>query len=187
MVRANTRNYTSELPRINVKQLKTLIINHVQYDITSGNKKITVGVKGDNIAYQLPNDKIVIGRIDKTALSYGWRYWFICPHCHSRRSTLFFTNKNIACRDCFNLHYASQSENQLDRLRRKIVKARYTLFKGKNREYHNLFNHAYYFPKPKGMSRKRFAMEQNKLINMESIYWDHARVYVDKICGKVER
>lgn len=57
----------------------------------------------------------------------------------------------------------SKSENQLDRLRRKIVKTRYKLFKGNDREYHDLFNHAYYFSKPKGMSRKRFDIEQNTL------------------------
>lgn len=187
MARFNTRNYTSEVSRINTKQLKTMINNPVPHEVTSGRKKITVGVKGDNITYQLVNDKVVIGRIDRTALSYGWRYWFICPHCYSRRLALYFTNKSIACRDCFNLHYASQSENKLDRLRRKVIKYRDRLFKSNDYEYNDLFNNCVYFPKPKGMSYKRFYIEQNKLINIESVYWDHARVYVDKICGKVGR
>lgn len=171
MVRANTRNYTSEVSRINTKQLKTLIGKPVQYDITSGNKKITAQVRNDIIIYELPNNRIVLGQIDKTALSYGWRYWFICPHCHGRRANLYFTNKQIACRECFNLHYASQSENQLDRLRRKVIKYRDRLFKSNNSEYNNLFNLSCYFPKPKGMSRKRFDIEQNTLANIEDIYW----------------
>lgn len=184
MVRANTRNYTSEVSRINTKQLKTLIGNPVQYDITSGNKKITAQVRNDTIIYELPNNRIVLGQIDKTALSYGWRYWFICPHCHGRRANLYFTNKQIACRDCFNLHYASQSENQLDRLRRKVIKYRDRLFKSNDSEYNDLFNNCEYFLKPKGMSRKRFDIERNKLANIESVYWGYARVYVDRLINK---
>lgn len=90
MAKWKTRNYTSQVSKIDTKQLKTLINNQVQYEITNGNKKITVCVKGDNIAYQLPSNKVIIGRIDKTALSYGWRYWFTCPHCHTRRATLYY-------------------------------------------------------------------------------------------------
>lgn len=185
MPRWNTRNYTSEVSRINTKQLKTLISNPVQYQITSGKKKITVQVKGGTIVYELPNNSVVLGKIDKTALSYGWRYWFICPHCQTRRGTLYFTNKQIACRKCFNLHYPSQSESQMDRLRRKIINKRDRLFKSNDSEYNDLFNNCEYFPKPKGMSHKRYEIERNKLVNIESTYWRIARVFVEKICGKV--
>ncbi|WP_392558744.1 hypothetical protein [Orbus mooreae] len=185
MVRANTRNYTSEVSRINTKHLKTLVKSPLQYIITSGNKKLTVQVKDYAITYTLPNGRIIQSRIDDTAVSYGSRYWFICPHCQTRRATLYFTNQQIACRQCFNLHYPSQSENKMDRLRRKVINKRDRLFKSNDYEYNNLFNNSYYFPKPKGMSHKRYEIEHNKLANVEDAYWGVARVYVDKICGKV--
>ncbi|WP_392564738.1 hypothetical protein RHO13_04835 [Orbus wheelerorum] len=185
MVRPNTRNYTSEVSRISTKHLKTLVKSPLQYIINSGNKKLTAQVKDYAITYMLPNGRTLQGRIDDSAVSYGSRYWFICPHCQTRRGTLYFTNQQIACRKCFNLHYPSQSENQMDRLRRKVIIKRDRLFKSTDSEYNDLFNNAYCFPKPKGMSHKRYEIERNKLANIEDAYWSVARVYVDNICGKV--
>ncbi len=44
----------------------------------------------------------------------GFRYWFTCPNCHSRRRVLYLpkTAKQFACRVCYNLCYESQQEGK---------------------------------------------------------------------------
>lgn len=185
MAKERTRNYTSEVSRISTKSLKTLIGSPTAWIFTSGNKKLIAQVRDDFIHYKLPNGRIVSGVLNKTALSFGWRYWFICPYCQTRKSALYYTNKDIACRECFNLYYASQSESQLDGLRRKLIKKRDRLFKSNDSEYNNLFNLSCYFPKPKGISRKRFDREQAKLAHVESIYWRNANDYIDRLMPRL--
>ena len=36
---------------------------------------------------------------------YGYRWWFRCPRCYSRRGKLYFANAGPECRDCLELRY----------------------------------------------------------------------------------
>ena len=55
----------------------------------------------------------------------GERWWFLCPTCGSRRSSLYFLPENDpawACRRCQGLVYASQSQTYRQRVRRRALK-----------------------------------------------------------------
>ena len=56
----------------------------------------------------------------------GYRYWFVCPgkNCGWRVSKLYGLGRFFLCRDCHNLAYASQNEDEVDRLNRKMRKLR---------------------------------------------------------------
>ena len=59
------------------------------------------------ISYKLP--------WEATPCNYGgFRYWFLCPSCHSRRRVLYlpYESKYFACRKCYNLCYESQQEGK---------------------------------------------------------------------------
>lgn len=185
MSRWKTRNYTNEVPSIHTKQLKTCLSSPRQWVVTSKGIKLLVEAKGGCIEYQLANGYKVIGSVDKTALSFGWRYWFICPYCQKRRGELYYTNKQIACRECFNLHYSTQSEDRLERIRRKIRLMRSRLFDDP-KEYCNLFNHSYSLSKRKGISQKRFDQEKAMLLHIEGIYWRSMVSYIDKLTCKIK-
>lgn len=52
---------------------------------------------------------------EATPCNYGgFRYWFYCPNCHSRRRVLYLPPraKYFACRKCYNLCYESQQEGK---------------------------------------------------------------------------
>ena len=186
MARQQTRNYVTDLPQISSKGIKKLIDSNVSHQFTSRAEiKLTVQVKDNHAWYLLASGRVIQGELDKTVLSYGWRYWFICPCCNQRRASLFFTSKSIACRKCFNLHYESQSEEPSERLRRKIRELRSKIHDNPY-EYCNLFTHTYNLPKRKGMSQKKFIREQAKLLKIESIYWRSMVGYVNNLTCKIK-
>jgi hypothetical protein len=71
----------------------------------------------------------------------GNRPWFVCD-CGMRVGRLFFHRQHIVCRNCFNLVYPSQLQDELGRLRSKIEKIEAKLGDGCSR--------------PKGMHWKTF-------------------------------
>jgi len=56
----------------------------------------------------------------------GSRKFFICPSCH-RSCMVLYGGKYFRCRKCYNLAYASQNGDYLDRLRSKAEKIRMRL------------------------------------------------------------
>jgi hypothetical protein len=60
---------------------------------------------------------------ERTACNYGGdRNWFLCPNCNARVAILYGADVLFLCRHCYRLPYASQSEDQLNRLSRKARK-----------------------------------------------------------------
>lgn len=62
-------------------------------------------------------------KLDRTPCNYGGeRKWFLCPHCHTRVAVLYGADVQFSCRHCYRLPYASQGEDYLDRMQRKVDK-----------------------------------------------------------------
>lgn len=55
-------------------------------------------------------------QLSKTSCNYGGhRYWWLCPKCHKRTSTLYCAGLYV-CRHCINANYGSQLQQPIDRL-----------------------------------------------------------------------
>lgn len=99
---------------------------------------------------------------DKTPCNYGGlRYWFLCPGCGQRVALLYGAGKYFLCRHCYNLTYASQQEDRLFRLLRKVQNIRERLGLSGATDEPIIF-------KPKGMHQKtfdrlRFEVERNEM------------------------
>ena len=46
--------------------------------------------------------------ITSTRLTYGLRYWFVCPSCKERKGILYLTSDRPFCRTCLGLKYKNQ-------------------------------------------------------------------------------
>ena len=56
-------------------------------------------------------------RINKEECRFGgYRYWFQCPKCESKRATLYFRSKCFACRVCHDISYQVQFGGYEDRI-----------------------------------------------------------------------
>lgn len=61
--------------------------------------------------------------LDNTACTFGGsRSWFNCPRFYSRVAKLFMRGSRFACRRCYRIAYASQSEDACARTWRKQAK-----------------------------------------------------------------
>jgi hypothetical protein len=55
-------------------------------------------------------------QLTKTSCNYGgYRYWWLCPKCHHRTSTLYCAGLYV-CRHCIGANYGSQLQQPVDRL-----------------------------------------------------------------------
>jgi hypothetical protein len=83
-------------------------------------------------------------RIERTRTPYGWRAWWLCPRCGSRRAILYGYAHDgmLGCRGCMGLGYHSESLGALDRSWRQIQKIEAKLGKDSDR--------------PKGMRQRRY-------------------------------
>jgi len=102
------------------------------------------------------------------------KLYLICPYCINQRQYLLATKKTYCCRECLNVHYASQSESKIDRLARRIRKQRRKLWSNDHIFINDLFESSGYFPKPKGFHFTTFIKKQFELINLETEYWQLA-------------
>jgi hypothetical protein len=60
---------------------------------------------------------------DRTPCHYGGsRKWFLCPNCDRRVGLLYGSDVLFLCRHCYRHPYASQGEDYLDRMSRKLDK-----------------------------------------------------------------
>ncbi|CCP05147.1 hypothetical protein BN440_0081 [Erwinia amylovora MR1] len=78
-------------------------------------------------------------RITSTRARYGVRRCYLCPCCHNRAATLLIGKRDLACRKCLGLHYASQSEDGSARMRRGLFKQRAAIW-GNYAPAQSLFN-----------------------------------------------
>ena len=86
----------------------------------------------------------------ETPCNYGGtRKWFLCPHCNKRIAVLYLVDTYFMCRHCYQLPYASQGEDYLDRLTRKSDKISARLEADEYIEYDGYY-------KPKGMHWRTF-------------------------------
>ena len=103
-------------------------------------------------------DKRDIIKFDRTPCNYGnYRTWLLCPHCGKRVTSVYGLTSGFLCRHCYNLPYASQRENKLERMVRKMRKIS---VKTGGDTCHK---------KPKGMHWKTY----NKLVTEENRACEH--------------
>ncbi len=77
------------------------------YDIVKNNKDFTSNYK--DFILELYGYKI---RITTSRLTYGLRYWFLCPSCIRRVGKLYFIDKYLVCRFCSGSKYADQDRHR---------------------------------------------------------------------------
>lgn len=60
----------------------------------------------EGVLKQLVNGEI---KLTTTSLTYGDRFWFVCPSCSKRSGKLYQYTNGLTCRKCLNLKYRDQS------------------------------------------------------------------------------
>ncbi|CAM7227931.1 TPA: hypothetical protein M4229_001585 [Klebsiella pneumoniae] len=190
-MRNRTRSYTTDLPRIGLPFLAHMRSRLA--DAEPGTQLYTQTESGTlHIFRQADGYAMTINGVTRTIRTtttqagYGVRQWYVCPHCTKRVAKLYIGRKDIGCRECWNLHYKSQSADRLDRMRMKIRQQRYAIW-GNNDLTNNLFNDIRMFPKPKGMRWATFYRKRAELSAMEIAYWKAYSPVVDRITGVIER
>ncbi|EOH1014405.1 hypothetical protein AB3X31_13500 [Raoultella terrigena] len=188
-MRNRTRSYTTDLPRIGLPFLAHMRSRLA--DAEPGTQLYTQTESGTlHIFRQADGYAMTINGVTRTIRTtttqagYGVRQWYVCPHCTKRVAKLYIGRKDIGCRECWNLHYKSQSADRLDRMRMKIRQQRYAIW-GNNDLANNLFNDIRMFPKPKGMRWATFDRKRAELSVMEMAYWQAFSPVVGKITGRV--
>ncbi len=105
--------------------------------------------------------------LDRTPCHYGGsRKWFICSRCDTRVAVLYGADKLFLCRHCYRLPYASQGEDYLSRMNRKLDKISNKL---EADEYTVIDD----FWKPKGMHWRTFYKLKMAEINTDE-RWGNA-------------
>lgn len=191
-MREQTRSYTDALPRIGLTFLGNMRRNlahvpdvHAIYTatkigmlwITKNGNGYTTTINGHSFTLSLTT----------TQAGYGVRHWYLCPHCHQRCAKLHIGRKDIACRKCWGLHYASQSEDRLARMRRLLRSKRLAIWPHDTPELMNLFKTPFQFAKPKGMRWETFERKRWQLFRQEERYWKVFMPVIERLTGKIER
>ncbi|NUD79474.1 hypothetical protein HUC42_06020 [Escherichia coli] len=187
-MRDRTRNYTQNMPRINLRFLADIRSRLV--DVQPGTELYCQTESGTLYTFrQADSYAMTINGVTRairtttTQAGYGVREWFVCPHCDARVAKLYIGAKDIACRKCWGLHYASQSEDKLGRMRMELRRQRYAIW-GNTERTRNLANSPTLFPKPKGMRWETFDRKVAKLMRCELAYWQAFAPVVDRITGR---
>ncbi|WP_410750442.1 hypothetical protein [Citrobacter sp. U14242] len=190
-MRNRTRHHITDLPSIglpflaNIRRMLVGASPEAQLSCQTVSGTLWTTQQADGYAMTI-NGVTRLIRISLTDAGYGVRQWYTCPCCGKRVAKLYIGEKDIACRKCWNLHYASQSEDRLGRMRMKIRRQRYAIW-GNTKHTRNLANHPYSFLKPKGMRWETFNKKVAVLVRYESAYWQAFAPVIDKICGRVDR
>lgn len=189
-MRDRTRSYTTDLPRIGLPFLAN--IRSGLADAEPGTQFCTHTESGTLYTFLLAssygmtiNGVTWAVRTTTTKAGYGAREWYVCPHCMKRAAKLYIGKKDIGCRECWKLHYKSQSEDKSNRMRMSIRRQRYAIW-GDGEQFCNLFNHPNTFPKPKGMRWETFERKLARLIQYEAAYWLAFSQVVDRLTGRVQ-
>ncbi|WP_447884995.1 hypothetical protein [Serratia fonticola] len=191
-MREQTRSYTDALPRIGLaylgnmrRDLADVPDGHATYATTeSGTLWITKNGNGYTATINGHSFRL---SLTTTQAGYGVRHWYLCPHCHQRCAKLHIGRKDIACRKCWGLHYASQSEDRLARMRRLLRSQRLAIWSHDTQELMNLFKTPFHFDKPKGMRWETFERKRWQLFRQEERYWKVFMPVIERQTGKIER
>lgn len=176
--RLQQRHYTHELPYLDgkvIKRLMTLSDTGWRWVSSQGRPIEFYPVVTENnlctYRVRVKTGRELLITLTTTATQFnGRRWWFVCPYCEGRQGKLYWSDADVACRKCFGLHYASQSQDRLGRLRLKIWRQRAAIW-GDYAPAYNLFNNAAYFPKPDNMRWSTFENQRQRLFNLETSYW----------------
>lgn len=112
------RPNTTKLLRVASREGATSAVMRVQVDSTHPQLSYSWTPWGSDSPE--PMDYLV--EIEQTRCRFGgWRPWFRCPRCQSRRAVLYGVadDGRFGCRGCMWLVYASQDERKMCRLWRK--------------------------------------------------------------------
>lgn len=187
-MRDRTRTYTSELPRIGLQYLAS--IRRGLVDAQPGTQLYCHTEIGTLYTFRLADSyAMTINGVTRpirtttTQAGYGVREWYVCPHCDSRVAKLYIGKKDIACRKCWGLHYSSQSEDLLGRMRMDLRRQRYAIW-GNTERTRNLANSPRLFPKPKGMRWETFNRRLARLMKCELAYWQAFAPFLDRLAGR---
>lgn len=186
-MREQSRHYTDSLPVIGYKTIAAIrklnINGHgLKWETSVG--KLVIGKDGDRYVVIIGGKRLSLS-LDTTQAGYGTRYWYLCPYCLKRRADLYLGSKDLACRKCWKLHYASQSESNLDRLRRKVRVGRFAIW-GYSPDVSNLTKHVYSFDKPKGMRWEKFREKVAEQARLEDYYWQAFIPFVDELTSGIK-
>ncbi|HBE9153270.1 TPA: hypothetical protein KNG91_003004 [Serratia fonticola] len=187
-----TRSYTTDLPRIGLpflanmrRDLTNASDGHAIYTTTeSGTLWITKNGNGYTATINGHSFRL---SLTTTQAGYGMRHWYLCPHCHQRCAKLHIGRKDIACRKCCGLHYASQSEDRITRMRRLIRSKRLAIWGYDTPDLMNLVKTPFQFAKPKGMRWETFERKRWQLFRLEERYWKVFIPIIERLTGKIER
>jgi hypothetical protein len=183
-----TRHYTHEYPALAGTMLKALLALQPDQGVYATSRR---GLRVDIIRLypdgeppcfraRLMNGQVQTIHIEHTRTAFnGLRWWYACPYCSRRCSKLYWTRSAIACRQCLNLHYQSQSETPRDRLLRRIRNERYAIWREDEPGINNLFIAPHLFPKPDGMHWCTFEEKRSRLMQRESRYFAALRYRLD--------
>lgn len=187
-MRDRTRTYTGDLPRIGLQFLvntrRGLVDAQPGTQLYCHTEIGTLYISRQADSYAMTINGVMRSiRTTTTQAGYGVREWYVCPHCDSRVAKLYIGKKDIACRKCWRLHYASQSEDKLGRMRMELRRQRYAIW-GNTERTRNLANSPTLFPKPKGMRWETFDRKVARLMRCELAYWQAFAPVVDRITGR---
>jgi hypothetical protein len=191
-VKDRTRSYTTDLPRIGPpflanmrRDLAGVPDGHTTYATTeSGTLWITRNGNGYTATINGHSFRL---SLTTTQAGYGMRHWYLCPHCHQRSAKLYIGRKDIACRKCWGLHYASQSEDRITRMRRLIRSKRLAIWGYDTPDLMNLVKTPFQFEKPKGMRWETFERKRWQLFRLEERYWKVFIPLIEHLTGNIER
>ena len=180
--RTQTRAYMTEYHRISAKVFKSLLTVPIgDYSLngdflSSEHQKLKL-TELDNgarlMTFIINNQPHQIAlKLDNRSVSN--KLYITCPYCQKQRQSLYVIKNAYACRECLNLHYASQSERSNERLMRRIRKLRKEVWGYDWPEINNMFQQVAYWPKPKWMRWKTFEQKRNKITELENRYWPMA-------------
>ena len=175
-MRKKTRCYTWELPTIDLRFLAKLQKRQMNSDPAA--KVWTDTESGRLFLSQVPGGyKAVINGTERrmgittTRAGYGRRTWYVCPHCRSRCAKLYIGRKDIGCRTCWSLSYASQSADHAGRMFRRAYRLRRDIWGDNPSMLDNLLSDPRRFPKPARMRWATYEKKLQRLVEFEGAFW----------------
>jgi hypothetical protein len=192
---SQTRHYTCEYLRLSAKYFKNLLDSPLgQYSFNNSRLsdehkafKLIESHGARAVVFTIKDrDHSIILKVDTRSVSK--KLYLVCPYCRHQRQHLYAVSSAYGCRSCLNLHYACQSERPMDRLARRIRKERAAIWSDDWHDTVNLIESSTWWPKPKWMKQKTFDDARNKLLALESRYWQLASSQFRTMFGKdIER
>ncbi|HBY1513290.1 TPA: hypothetical protein MIQ52_000387 [Klebsiella aerogenes] len=108
--RKRTRTYTSEVISIGSDTLQEISTSTPESRLqqVSG---IMLWFTGESLSVRPPSGESISVALATTSPRYGGvRWWYVCPECGKRKTSLYLSGTALRCRQCAGLHYASQNK-----------------------------------------------------------------------------